>query len=153
MAYMNQEKKSAIAAALKTVVPQGWKYTLRVQNHMEIVMVIREAPVDFLGLLIDKASKRLDECTGELRLEAEADLRYFRSLSCLEVNPHRLDETLEGDLPAIFRQIFTCLNLGNWNRSDVQSDYIDVGHYVSLKIGEWDKPYRYRAEKAAAQAA
>ena len=132
MAYMNQQKKAVIAAALKTVVPKDWKYTLRVRNHMEIVMVIREAPVDFFGLLTDKvAAKRTH----------------------LEISPYHLKETFEGDILELLQNIFCCLNTGNWNNSDVQSDYFDVGHYVTLKIGELDKPYRCRANHVARQAA
>ena len=48
MAYMNQEKKAKIAAALKTVVPKGWKYSLAVRNHSSIVMNIKSAPVDLV---------------------------------------------------------------------------------------------------------
>lgn len=140
MAYMNQQKKATIAAALKSVVPKGWKYTLRVHNHMKIVMVIREAPVDFFGLLIDKASKRMEQSTGE-------------SLTWLEINPYRPEDLFEGDMLGLIKKILCCLNTGNWDRSDVQSDYFDVGHYVALKIGEWDKPYRCRAEVVAGQAA
>jgi hypothetical protein len=46
MAFMNQEKKAAIAAELKKVVPANWKYSLRVRHHSEIVMTISKAPVD-----------------------------------------------------------------------------------------------------------
>ena len=49
MAYMNQEKKSKIAAALKGVVPDGWKYSLSVRNHSTIVMTITAAPFDLIG--------------------------------------------------------------------------------------------------------
>ena len=88
MAYMNQQKKAVIAAALKTVVPKDWKYTLRVRNHMEIVMVIREAPVDFFRLLYDRFSA--DEL---LQQKLRVPIQELRSLTWLEINPYRPEAT------------------------------------------------------------
>jgi hypothetical protein len=33
------------------------------------------------------------------------------------------------------------MNAGNHNNSDVQSDYFDVGWYIDVNIGKWNKPY------------
>ena len=33
------------------------------------------------------------------------------------------------------------LNTDNHDNSDIQTDYFDVGHYVELNIGTWEKPY------------
>ena len=49
MAYMNQEKKARIAAALKTVIPPTWKWSLGVRNHSTITLTIASAPVDLCG--------------------------------------------------------------------------------------------------------
>jgi hypothetical protein len=42
----------------------------------------------------------------------------------------------------LLEKIVKTLNIGNHNNSDIQSDYFDVGWYVSIKVGEWDKPYQ-----------
>jgi hypothetical protein len=34
------------------------------------------------------------------------------------------------------------MNTGNWNRSDIMTDYFDVGHYIDLTFGTWDKPFQ-----------
>ena len=50
MAYMNQEKKARIKAALdKVLKPLGIKYSLRVQNYMSITCTIRSAPFNMLA--------------------------------------------------------------------------------------------------------
>ena len=50
MAYMNQERKSKIAAALKPVLKKyGMKGSLRVQNHLAICLTITEGCIDFGG--------------------------------------------------------------------------------------------------------
>jgi hypothetical protein len=34
---------------------------------------------------------------------------------------------------------------GNHDRSDIQSDYFDVGWYVDVNIGSWNRPYEVEA--------
>ena len=31
--------------------------------------------------------------------------------------------------------------VGNHNNSDISTDYFDVGWYIDINIGKWDKPY------------
>jgi hypothetical protein len=31
---------------------------------------------------------------------------------------------------------------GNHDRSDSQTDYFDVGWYIEIQFGQWDKPHR-----------
>ena len=125
MDYMDQTKKAAIAAALKKVVPAGWKYSLRVRNHLSIDMTIQSAPVDLLAAFGDH----------------------------YQVNTYHYDRHLEkngrADLVPVFDAIVAALNLGNHDNSDIQTDYFDVGHYVTLSIGRWDKPFVCTADVLA----
>jgi hypothetical protein len=118
MAYMNQDKKSKIAAALKQVVPAGWKYSLSVRHHSTIVMTIASAPVDLIGKLYDTDRKEI-------------------SVNQYWANEH-LKECAEKQ---IILKILECLNLDNFDNSDVMTDYFHVGHYVNLNIGTWAKPF------------
>ena len=33
------------------------------------------------------------------------------------------------------------MDVGNYDNSDVQTDYFDTGWYIDINIGSWDKPY------------
>jgi hypothetical protein len=33
------------------------------------------------------------------------------------------------------------MNMGNHDNSDIMTDYFDVGWYVDVNIGLWNKPY------------
>ena len=127
MAYMSQEKKKEIAAKLKTVVPAGWKYSLRVRNRMAIVMTIRSAPVDLL------ADVQWDEYTPE----------SSRKHSEFYPNSNYKKHFSEANSEAL-KAIWDALNDGNWDKSDIMTDYFNVGWYVDLKIGEWDKPFEVK---------
>lgn len=120
MAYMNQEKKAKIAAKLKDVVPKGWKYSLRVRNHSTLVMTIASAPVNLMAE-VERVSGRKDTHTS--------------------VNPYHPHHSFDESLPVI-EAILAAMNNGNHDRSDVQSDYFDVGWYVDINIGSWDKPFK-----------
>jgi hypothetical protein len=39
------------------------------------------------------------------------------------------------------QEVFAEMNDGNWDKSDIQSDYFNVGWYVDVNIGRWNKPY------------
>lgn len=123
MAWMSQEKKAKIAAKLKDVVPKGWKYTLAIRNHSAIVMTISEAPVDIL-----RACK--DIKAGE---------------TSWAVNEYWVEKSFTPEVAEILSRIVDALNLGNHDNSDIQTDYFDVGHYVTLLIGRWDKPFKCSA--------
>jgi hypothetical protein len=41
----------------------------------------------------------------------------------------------------MLQQVTEISNRHNWDNSDIQSDYFDVGYYFSLHIGKWDRPF------------
>lgn len=124
MAYMNQEKKAEIAAALKLVVPQGWKYSLSVRNHSTIVMTITAAPFDIMAARVIN--------------EHNANTQYC------DVNTHHHERQFNDEcLTETIGVFLDALNNGNHDRSDTQTDYFDVGWYVDMNIGTWDRPFKY----------
>lgn len=125
MAYVNQEKKAKIAAALKNSVPKGWKYSLAVRNHSTIVMTIRSAPIDLLKIACAKYENPEREST--------------------DINHYHLEHHFEGELRDTFGNIIKALNVDNFDESDSQTDYFHVGHYVNLRIGAFDKPFTVSA--------
>lgn len=126
MAYMNQEKKARIATALKAVVPKDWKYSLSVRNHSTIVMTIYSAPVD----LIEEANRCADEGGRTWRVNGQT----------FNANPYAPEHYFIESLPLI-QKVLAAMNGGNHDRSDPTTDYYDVGWYVNLEVGRWDKPF------------
>jgi len=131
MAYMNQEKKAKIAGELKRVVPAGWKYSLSVRHHSTIVLTISAAPVDLIA--------EVNACNAE-RARQRGDEPYINRDS-VSIHPSGVERSFSASRDTIAK-IMACLNIDNHDRSDVQSDYFDVGHYVDLQIGRWDKPFK-----------
>lgn len=56
----------------------------------------------------------------------------------LDINHYYLEKYPHAD---ILKRIKEIANEGNFDKSDIQSDYFHVGWYFSLLVGKWDKDY------------
>lgn len=130
MAYVDQSKKRLIKEAINKCIPAGWKFTLRVVNHSTIKMTIRSAPTDLLA----EMNKVRD---GLFRGERNFIIPYTTYGT---INTH-YPEQFFGESLAAIRAIILALNTGNYNRSDVNTDYFDVGHHIDISVGEDGKPF------------
>jgi hypothetical protein len=57
------------------------------------------------------------------------------------VNPYHYGSHFTGKALQFLKEVLTAMNKGNWDKSDIQSDYFNVGWYVDVNIGKWNKPY------------
>ena len=122
MAYMNQERKAKLAPAVKAICKKyGVKATLSVSNYSTLSLNISSGPVDFI-----KSSER----TGA-----------NRGYDYLEVNTYWYRDHFDGVARDFLSEVIPAMNVGNHDRSDLMTDYFDVGWYVRVNIGRWDKPY------------
>ena len=121
MAYMSQEKKAKIAPAVKAILKKyNVKASLAVRNHSTLVLNVKQGPIDFIN----------DFGNSE-------DAKKFG----IQVNPYWYHEHFVGESKKFLTEVITAMNDGNHDRSDIQSDYFDVGWYVDVNIGQWNKPY------------
>jgi hypothetical protein len=130
MAYMSQENKAVIAAQLKAALQgSGLKYSLSVRHYSTLVMKIQSGPIDW-------CQSYNDSIPAHKRDEAR------RASGYLDINPYWYHEHFSGKALELLKIIMPILNQGNHDRSDITTDYFDVGWYVSVKIGAFDKPYQ-----------
>ena len=128
MAYINQTDKARIAAALKNVVPAGWKYSLSINNHSTLCLKIASAPVDIIASMV--AGEYFDPATA----------------TTADINGHYIRRAFANDgLADIFMAINDAMNSGNHDNSDTATDYFDVGWYTAMKIGAWNRPFVFTA--------
>ena len=121
MAYMSQSKKSDIAPKVKAILKKyNVKGSLAVRNHSTLVLNVKAGSVDFMQDYGDEESAR-----------------NFG----IQVNPYWYHEHFTGKSKQFLKEVLNAMNDGNHDRSDIQSDYFDVGWYVDVNIGKWNKPY------------
>jgi len=131
MAYMSQEKKAKIAPVVKAILKKyGMKGSLAVNNHSTLVLNIKSGCLD----LIRNYNQTVGERPGGFQLGSPA-------VDSLSVNPYWFQDHFGGKAKAFLTEIFKAMNVGNHDNSDIQTDYFDVGWYVNVNVGRWNKPY------------
>ena len=137
MAYMNQERKQQRAPIIKAILKKyNVKGTLAVRNHSTLVLNIKSGSIDFIENYIKTDA---DKHYGNKMDQNQID--YLRKNKAVDVNPYWFQEHYSGKAKQFLTEVFAAMNKGNHNNSDIQTDYFNVGWYVSVNIGKWNKPY------------
>lgn len=121
MAYVSQELKAKIAPKVKAILKKyKVKGTLAVRNHSTLVLNIKEGALDMYK---DYGKSEDAEKFG------------------IQVNPYWYKDHFSGRTRAFLAEVIPAMNDGNWDKSDAQTDYFNVGWYIDVNIGKWNKPY------------
>jgi hypothetical protein len=132
MAYMSQERKAKIAPVVKSILKRyGIKGSLAVNNHSTLVLNIKSGSLDF----IKNFNETVDERPGGFRLGSPA--KDYLSINKYWYHEHFNDKVIKKFLD----EVYNALNDGNHDNSRAEIDYFDVGWYVDVNIGKWNKPY------------
>lgn len=137
-AYFSQDMKKAIEPEItKLMKSYGMTGRLSINNHSTVVLNVREGKIDFENEY--NTDKKWNG--GESRKWNG----YVQSAN------YHIDTTWKKDSNAqkFLTSAYKILNRNNHDNSDIQTDYFDVGFYVSINIGTWDKPYVYTGVKKA----
>src|ERR1019366_1332667 len=119
MAYMSQEKKATLAPAVKAILKEyGLKGSLSVHHHSSLVLTIKSGKIDFLSQVMP-----------------------WPYHGYLQVNTYHIERDFNGEAKEVLVKLKAAMDVGNHDRSDIQSDYFDVGWWVEIGMGKWDSPY------------
>jgi hypothetical protein len=128
---MSQERKAAIAPKVKAILKKyNIKGSLAVSNHMTLVLNVKSGPIDF----IKNYNETVEARPGGFQLGSPAE-------KSIQVNPYWFYEHFSGKARKFLDEVLRAMNQGNHNNSDIQTDYFDVGWYVDVNIGRWNRPY------------
>lgn len=126
MAYYTQDKKKAVAPKIKNILNRyGLKGSLSVRHNSTVVLNIRSGKLDLLM-----------NYNANARDDSDVVSRGY-----MDVNPYHYKKHFSGVALTCIDELMTTLNGGNHDRSDIMTDYFDVGWYVDLNIGSYDSPY------------
>lgn len=132
MAYMNQDRKAKIAPAVKAILKRyGVKGTLAVDGHMTLVLNIKSGILDFITDFNDTVGKKAYMYRSFMPVD-----KY------IDVNPYHYQDHFSNKVIRKFLgEVIAAMNVGNHDNSRSEIDYFDVGWYVDINIGKWNKPY------------
>lgn len=122
MAYMSQERKKELVAKAKAVLPPDWKASFGVRHNSTIVCTIKQAPKSVLS-------------------DYKAEVENPNPNPC--VNHYHLEQAWKGKSLKVLEALKLALHSGNHDRSDIYTDYFDVGWYVDIGFGKWNKPCEF----------
>lgn len=119
MAYVSQDLKRKLSPNIKAVLKKyNLKGTIGVRHHSTLVVTIRSGVMDL----------------SETNNRGEAMTSY-------SVNEYGIEDRYNDQRLHLFKELYNAMNDGNWDKSDIQTDYFNVGWYTDIRVGEWNKPY------------
>ena len=136
MAHITAQEVATKRAALKAAFP-GWKFSVRTRHHSTVDVAILAAPVDLLDPAFRPYRPNVFS-TADEHAQRRAD---ERARGTCDVNHYHFADTWTGEALDALSKILEILNEGNFDKSDIMTDYHHVGFYVSLSVGEWRKPF------------
>ena len=131
MAYMNQERKARIAPAVKSIRKRyGVKGTLST-DRSSLSLNIKSGTLDFIG-----------DYNKTVAAQPGGFLNGSPAGKSIQINNYWYREHFGNKVIRKFLdEVMKALNDGNHDNSDSQIDYFDVGWYVHVNVGNWNKPY------------
>lgn len=131
MAYINQDQKKVKETKLKPILKKyGLSGRLSIRHHSTLVLNITKGKIDFLNMWNESSYKKVE---------------IPEKLDHLSVNPYWYKTQFFGEALQALQEIMEILTEGNYDNSDTQTDYFDVGYYIDINIGKWDNPYQLLA--------
>ena len=119
MAYYNQEQKREVAPKIKALLKKyNMKGSLSVSDNSTVVLNLKEGVIDF----------------GQNAFGGK-----------ISINVYWIDEHYNGIAREFLNEVYAILMQGNHNNSDIMTDYFDIGWYVEINVGRWDRPYKLAA--------
>jgi hypothetical protein len=139
MAYVSQDMKAKIAPAVKSLLKKyGLKGSLSVNNHSTLMLTVKSGKIDFVENYISTDAKVMHG--GKM---SQDQINYIRKHQSVDVNPYWCHEHYSGDARDFLVAAIDALKGPDFfDHSDAQTDYFHCSHYVSIKIGKWNKPYQ-----------
>lgn len=126
MAFMNQERKKELAPWIKKVFDKYWiKWSLSVRDHQVLIATLQSWSIDFIHYLREDFKNRYD----------------ITSNNDINVNIYHLESIFEGVALDFMLELRNAMMVWNHDNSDAMTDYFDVGWYVDINIGSYDKEY------------
>ena len=115
MAFFNQDMKKELAPSIQAICKKfGIKASIAVRHHSTLVLNIKSGKIDF------------DDSKG--------DFHY-------QVNQYHIKNHFSGKSCEFLSEVYSAMMVGNHDNSDIMTDYFDIGFFIDINIGQYEKPY------------
>jgi len=139
MAYVSQDLKAKLAPTIKAICKKyNVKASIAVRHHSTLVLNIKSSNIDFIENYISTFGSR--------REMSAVHIESIRKNGNLDVNHYWYKDHFSGIAKDFLSEVIPAMNNGNYDHSDVQTDYFNTGWYIDVNVGKWNKPYELTAE-------
>mgnify|MGYP005676043177 FL=1 len=125
MAYIGKEDVKAIREELKATFPK-FKFGVRKRDWNQVTVTVKEGPTDFSSCFRgDDGYAQINQYHTHMYGEHQA---FFDAI-------HKIIKTAPIKGEGYWK------GKGWYDKSDAMTDYFDTAYYISMNVGEWNKPY------------
>ena len=133
MAYINQEQKKEKNLKIKELLKTKYadlkiKHTMGIEHYSTLRFTIVSSTIDFKKLYAEKFEN------GTTEYDRSNDTDW-------QINEYYIEDNFTGKVLEMFNDVKNIMMAGNHNNSDSMTDYFDVGWYIAITAGRWNKPY------------
>ena len=131
MAFISQEEKQKLSPAIKAICKKyGLKGSLSIRDHFTLVLTIASGTIDFF------------ESYNRLGNQRPSTFGWTNKHEHIDVNVYWCHEHFDGKAKDFLAEVIAAMKGPDWfDKSDIQTDYFHVKHYVDVNIGRWNKAY------------
>lgn len=129
-------KKPLIKALCKEY---GVKATLSGTNDYSMKLTIASGEIDF----IENYCKNIQKNKFYMN-DIEHVIDRVRNDKHIGVTHYYMEDSFDGKALEFLQKAYQIMNMGNHDNSDIQTDYFDVGFYIDIQVGRWNKPYELK---------
>ena len=137
MAYVTEEIITKARIALKALNKEyGVKATLSGKGRSQMWLVISEGNIDFVNNYCDKIKADCGTCD-------EDRIAWAKRERNIGINHYYLEYSFTGIALEYLQKAKAIMHVDYWDKSDIQSDHFNCAFYVGMRVGEWNKPYKF----------
>jgi hypothetical protein len=123
MAYVSKQDKADLSPTIKAVLKKyKMKGTISINNYSTLVVKVSGGELDF----------------NEYLANAEYPREY------MDVNVYHIGNHYTGTIKNFLSELLAAMKGQDWyDNSDAMTDYFDICHYNDIRIGSYNKPYKF----------
>ena len=139
MTYISKEQQKEKLVKLKPLFKKyGLRATLARSNASKITLNIWEGSIDFMGQYNNYRINNKDRYCDNSNVE------NFLNYKTIVITNNYTFKEFSGEALEFLIEVNKILQQDNYDRSDMMTDYFDIGFFVDISIGNYEKDYIFK---------
>lgn len=141
MAYVTEEIITKARTAIKALNKEyGVKATFSGKGGHCLNLTIAEGSIDFLNNYCETiATKRIYRDVDQM-------IAWVKLEQGIQINHYYLDTQFSARALEYLEKAKDIMYADHWDESDSQSDYFNCAYYIDMRVGRWNKGYKFIAK-------